>query len=313
MGWVKGFYVIPADMSFWVYASSNDLLASICISYYIYQRDLVSFIAVCFSVAIASYTNGLCFMHSLFRAFDGTMFLPKQKWGPMSIFKLQHESFRYSIPKFIEALKVLDPSWTFAVEQLAEDMLEFFTVYDNHSKHEDDIVFPEVNSYFPGVDKLVKTEHEEMDAKSAKLEDLLKLIKESPSSNSAATALQTLKDEFPLWGDEFLKHLRDEENSVTRVLRKYTSVERTKELFLKVWEDTSSDDWHIIIPFTLKNLPNPVWKSRFVRAFIWVMPEMAQEIGAIIYRGCDSVLYASLADEIPEMIPRNCRGFRKKW
>ena len=303
MGWVKGFYVIPADMSFWVYAFSNDLLASICISYYIYQRDLLSFIVVCFSVAIASYTKGLCFMHSLFRAFGSTtMFLPKQKWGPMSIFKLQHESFRYSIPKFIEALKVLDPSWTFAVEQLAEDMLEFFTVYDNHSKHEYDIVFSEVNSYSPGVDKLVKTEHEEMDAKSAKLEDLLKLIKESPSSNSAATALQTLKDEFPLWGDEFLKHLRDEENSVTRVLRKYTSIERTKELFLKVWEDTSSDDWHIIIPFTLKNLPNPVWKSRFVRAFIWVMPEMAQEIGAIIYRGCDSVLYASLADEIPEMI-----------
>ena len=50
----------------------------------------------------------------------------------------------------------------------------------------------------------------------------------------------------------------------------------------------------LLSPFTLKNLPNPVWKSRFVRAFIWVMPEMAQEIGAIIYRGCDSVLYASL-------------------
>ena len=311
VGWTRGFFVMPSEMSFWLYGFSNAALAMICITYHNYQKDTVSFIVVCFAVAAASYTCGLCFMHSLVRLFDGTMFLPKQKWSPFSIFKLQHESFRYAIPKFNQALAEVDPTWTFAVEQLADDMLAFFIVYDNHMKHEDDILYPEVSSYFPGIHNLAKREHEEHLPKALRIENLLKQIKETPSISS--NALKTLKEVWPSFGTELLEHLRDEENTVMRVMRKYTSIERVKELFKKVYEDTSADDWHIIIPFTLKNLPNPVWKNRFVRAFIWAMPELAQEIGAIVYRGCDSVIYSALADEIPEMIPRNCASYSKKW
>lgn len=41
------------------------------------------------------------------------------------------------------------------------------------------------------------------------------------------------------------------------------------------------------------------------------MPERAQEIGLIVYRGVDSVMWAFLVSEIPEMIPRGLEGYKK--
>lgn len=41
------------------------------------------------------------------------------------------------------------------------------------------------------------------------------------------------------------------------------------------------------------------------------MPERAQEIGLIIYRGIDTVTWSFLASEIPEMIPRGIAGYKK--
>ena len=41
------------------------------------------------------------------------------------------------------------------------------------------------------------------------------------------------------------------------------------------------------------------------------MPERAQELGLIIFRGTDSVLWAYLCNEVPEMIPRGLQGFKR--
>lgn len=41
------------------------------------------------------------------------------------------------------------------------------------------------------------------------------------------------------------------------------------------------------------------------------MPERAQEIGLIVYRGVDSITWTFLSSEIPEMIPRGLPGYKK--
>ena len=41
------------------------------------------------------------------------------------------------------------------------------------------------------------------------------------------------------------------------------------------------------------------------------MPERSHEIGMMIYRGTDSVIWNSLIQEIPEIIPRGLPGYRK--
>jgi hypothetical protein len=39
------------------------------------------------------------------------------------------------------------------------------------------------------------------------------------------------------------------------------------------------------------------------------MPERAQEVGMILYRGLDSVAFADIADHVPEIIPRGLPGY----
>ena len=41
------------------------------------------------------------------------------------------------------------------------------------------------------------------------------------------------------------------------------------------------------------------------------MPERAHELGHIIYRGVDSVLWAYLSSEVPEIIPRGLPGYKR--
>jgi hypothetical protein len=43
------------------------------------------------------------------------------------------------------------------------------------------------------------------------------------------------------------------------------------------------------------------------------MPERAPELGMIIYRGVDSVVWASLIAEIPELKPRGEKGYKRLY
>ena len=72
----------------------------------------------------------------------------------------------------------------------------------------------------------------------------------------------------------------------------------------------------IYVELRLQNstLPAPFLNITSVRAFLWANPERVAEIGLIIYRGCDSAVYAALADEMPEIRPRgDPMGYRRKF
>lgn len=49
-------------------------------------------------------------------------------------------------------------------------------------------------------------------------------------------------------------------------------------------------------------------RRRYLKCLIWAMPERAQQIGAMLYRGVDDVTWTRLAFEVPEMIPRGLPG-----
>jgi hypothetical protein len=139
-------------------------------------------------------------------------------------------------------------------------------------------------------------------------------LKASPSDKltpGAIAAIVDLKASFPAWAELALAHLRNEENTITAVIRKYTNIERQRALTRQVYGITSSENWHKVLPFVVNSVEVPTWKVRFVRTFIWAMPERAQEIGLIVYRGVDSVTWSFLAAEIPEMVPRGLHGYKR--
>lgn len=43
------------------------------------------------------------------------------------------------------------------------------------------------------------------------------------------------------------------------------------------------------------------------------MPERSQQIGAIVYRNVDAIMWERLRIEIPEMVPRAACNWRRYW
>jgi hypothetical protein len=100
------------------------------------------------ALASAGMTNFVCLMHTLTAIVRRQgVFTPEQKWGPLSFMKLTHEAFRGNMSTLRKSLDVLDlknknPS---DLNLFAAHLNRFNILHDEHSKHEDEVIFKTFN------------------------------------------------------------------------------------------------------------------------------------------------------------------------
>eukprot|EP01065_Artemidia_motanka_P008805 TRINITY_DN14457_c2_g1_i2.p1 TRINITY_DN14457_c2_g1~~TRINITY_DN14457_c2_g1_i2.p1 ORF type:complete len:1059 (+),score=258.08 TRINITY_DN14457_c2_g1_i2:107-3178(+) len=70
--------------------------------------------------------------------------------------------------------------------------------------------------------------------------------------------------------------------------------------------------WRVVLPFVIRNLPEPVMRTRFVRCLVWAVPERAQCMGDMIYRGVQDHEWSAVAADVPEIIPRGLPGWTRR-
>ena len=322
VGILNGFFTYVQDMSIWTMAFASAAFAIHTVMYHSYLLDTFTYVVSIFSIAIATAITATCALWTAHWVLDLSLFLPRQKWGPVNFMKLTHEAFRFAIPNLKGVVAAMDVSKVSTVRFALQELKPFIATFHAHSVHEDEVLFPVARSFYPGLNPKMDADHENI---HALLDRLSHVIKEFPAGapgdeESAASippalaaVLNEVKAAFPAWADEALEHLRDEEQSVTVVIRKQLSIARQREVTRQVFEVTPSREWHSVLPWTLKNLPVPMWKVRYLRTFLWAVPDRAQEIGLIVYRGVDSALWSFLVEEIPELIPRGLSGWRKLY
>ncbi|RYH22982.1 DUF4395 family protein [archaeon] len=314
VGWIRNFHSYPQDMSIWVVPFSLSAFAISTITYKLQMADQLFTVLSIFTTVMAIGSISVTGMYTLGWAFNHSLFVPRQKWGPASVMKLTHEAFRFAVPKIATTLNGLDTATPAAIEKFIEEFAGFIAVFHAHSQHEDDILFPTVRRFFPGLNPSADAEHERLDAELAKMEELVKVFY-SKKGNEAIEAgknlVITLKKSFPAWGDYLLDHLRNEETTFTAVVRKYVPVEYQMEIVQKMFDRTSGEEWRKVLPFVVSHLPVPVWKARFVKCLVWANPTRAQEIGLMLYPNVDSVTWLFVAREVPEIVPRGVTGHHR--
>lgn len=216
-------------------------------------------------------------------------------------------------PRLKKLLASLKPdSNPVAVADFVNDLEGFFVMYSEHGNHEDNILFPLLRRFHPGLNPSMDEEHEYEHACVTKMIEAMEQWKNGDKS-SAGPMLQLLQAELPAFLDHLDHHTRNEESTITVVARKYLTLERQKEIANKVWDITPTEHWYQIIPYIMTNLPAPMWKVRYVKTFIWASPDRAQELGLICYRTLPSVDWAFLAKEVPEIIPRGVPGWKRVY
>jgi len=179
-----------------------------------------------------------------------------------------------------------------------------------HSHQEETVIFKYVRRFFPGIAAHLDEEHEEIDSTMANFQSIVAELRGGDHSKVAAH-VHFIKDKYPAWVELVLQHLRHEENALGPVLRKYMPLRMQVDMLEDVWKSGSTETWHRLLGFTVNNLPSPKWQVRYVKTFVWAMPERCQEIGLIVYRTVDPVTWMWLSVKIPEIIPRGLPGYRK--
>ncbi|CAM9111089.1 unnamed protein product [Scytosiphon promiscuus] len=305
-------------MSVWAFAFPLDVVAAAAVTVYGYTGS--DHMQVIYIVALtAACALNLVNMLSTLTALVGRqIFTPEGKWSPMSFMKLTHEAFREAIPKIEKLAATVKPGVADAssLKDLADAWSSLSFAHDVHSKHEDDVIFPALEAFFPGQTHSVGEEHEEheklMSSVQAAMDTLLGSSSDSNDDTARTVLLAELRGNLTRFGKDVLEHLDHEEHSfATPIARKYLPVKTSKELVRKSWDATTNQDMSRFLGWVMSTLRMRSQRTRFLKTWVWAMPERAQQLGLMVYRVVDDVTWVEVARDLPEVVPRGLPGYRR--
>ena len=125
--------------------------------------------------------------------------------------------------------------------------------------------------------------------------------------------LPKLQEDFKEFFGHFLEHIHGEEDDLQPIGRKYMPLELQKQMARECFKLTPAENWEIILPYLVNNMPRHQQRVRYLKSLCWSMPERTQQIGAIVYRNTDAVMWERLRVEIPEIIPRGETNWRRYY
>ncbi|CAN0230539.1 unnamed protein product [Scytosiphon promiscuus] len=63
--------------------------------------------------------------------------------------------------------------------------------------------------------------------------------------------------------------------------------------------------------WVLSNLRIRDHRTKFLKTWIWAMPERAQVLGLMVYRVVNDIVWVEVARDLPQVIPRGLPGYRR--
>lgn len=256
IGWIRNFFTYVQDMSIWVMPFAMSAFAANTALYLTFNPSHL-FEALSFIIyTCASATTAVCGLHTLNWIIDMSLFKPRPKWGPVNFLKITHEAFRFAVPKYQTILSGLVPTNQYAVDMFLAKFETLLSMFMEHARHEDEILYPHIRRYFPQMCQSIDEDHE---IGHKLTHDIDHLMKEYRAGKIAVEPfLAELKSLYPKWSELLLPHLRHEEETLTIAARKYLPIELSMDIIRRSYEITPIEEWRRIMPFVIDNLPMPM-------------------------------------------------------
>jgi tellurite resistance protein TehA-like permease/glutaredoxin len=255
-GWIRNFYSYVQDMSIWVMPFASSAFALNTVLYQQFNDSPLFQTLVVFTVAISCASTAVCGLHTLYWLVDMSLFKPRPKWNPLNFLKITHEAFRFAVPKYETILMALTPANPYAVDMWLVKFETLLAMFMEHARHEDEILYPMIRRYFPGMSADVTKEHDEGHELFHRMDDMIKEYR--AGKLHVEPLLSQLKELYPKWGSMLLPHLRNEEETLTIAARKYLTIEGITKIIQDSYDLTPMNEWRRIMPFVIENLPMPM-------------------------------------------------------
>jgi len=191
------------------------------------------------------------------------------------------------------------PFYVFAHKRL------IYILLDEHLSQQENVIHSACTDFFPAHGKKFILDHREDRSLLMDWCELADIVLDTRAQlRDRKGALDRLRVELPAFFSHLIRHFMGEQQNLDPIIKKYFSLELKKQVARDVWRATPAERWEIIIPFVLAYLQRHSQRVAFLRSLLWSMPERAQQVGAIVYRNVDAVMWERLRREVREIIPR---------
>eukprot|EP00004_Rigifila_ramosa_P014257 TRINITY_DN3229_c0_g1_i2.p1 TRINITY_DN3229_c0_g1~~TRINITY_DN3229_c0_g1_i2.p1 ORF type:complete len:866 (-),score=209.56 TRINITY_DN3229_c0_g1_i2:166-2727(-) len=312
-GYFRYFGAHKFEMSFWGYTFPFAALTVASINYYTLVTNHKSRALVLVSLTFATFSVVQCTWHTLNGLIKRQILIPEEKWGPLSMMKLTHHAFKFAAKQIDRQVKLFsDPP---SAEEARAEFLRlwggFFITYQEHARHEEEVVYLRFGELFPGITERTHGDHEEHGAHAEALNASINRFAAMPLAQGLAFFHQEVQPSLIAFMTELIKHLEFEEIHINPIPRKHIPLEMHIELLRSLFELTSANAWQIIIPFVLENQELHGRRTRYLRCLRWGLPDHMAQISRIVLLGTDQFMWERLTQEIPELeVNRHHTGAR---
>ena len=306
------------NMAYWIDCFALGMLANAGAVFYMANGWAFSGVLEFSFLIIAALANVVATMHTMTCLIRRhVVCTPEVELDPLAYMKMTHiaiQNYLATVQYYLYMIDLDDVS-----AEATENKLLFAAHFDRlrilhneHLKQETEIVYSEFQNRFPGHGRKFLDDHQDdllMLGDWANLTSAL--IDDEVPIDVKRDALESLISELPPYFSHLIRHFTGEEENVDPIGKKYIPIELKKQLTRRVWQLTPADKWEIIIPFVLANLTRHEQRVQYLKSLFWSLPERTQQIGAIVYRNVDAIMWECLQADLREMIPRGLEGWRR--
>lgn len=268
---LQGFFNAKFEMTSWSYLFPLAAFAICNIQYRnIFHHDLTEAMSV-ISMVAANLACVLLILHLLIAIFRRNAFVPDEKWGPLSFTKTCH----YSMKNVCKKLTKMANSGNLRKSDKFSEFVRLFNLlnltHTEHAKHEDDIVFPAMNSFFPGATETADREHIQGHDEFTSIITVLDLLQQQQSAESTENLIKQLETEVPIALKHFDDHMDYEEIHLQSIGRKHFPLQLHIQLLREIFNSTDAKIWSVILPFLITNEPLHGYRVRMLKTLRWAV------------------------------------------
>jgi hypothetical protein len=305
-------------MNYWIIAFALDMIACIASYFYLSNGWAVAFGLEIIFIGLASAANFVFFLHTLTAIIrQHGVCTAADKWGPLSFIKYTHEATRQHLPIlefYLEAinLEVDNEESRDNLGMFAAHFNTFRIVQEEHIKHESSIIYKAFRDFFPRRTQKCEEDHQDDERTLAEYCDMVnELLDVMVDMDERKSLLSHLQSELPIFFTRYRRHMAGEEFDLLPIGEKFFPISLAIELIRDVWRGTTFEKWEVIIPFVVTYLPRHWQRTRYLKILTWCIPERAQQVGRILYRRVDAVMWERLRLDCPEIVPRDLPGWQR--
>lgn len=163
------------------------------------------------------------------------------------------------------------PDFASDLDRFEKLFTKLAVTHEEHARHEDLILFPSIESFWPGAPPLrsAGAEHQRDHADSHALRHSLDVLKSADEpAERKAVALENLKLLTVSFTKHVVEHIDNEEDNLSGYQRKPHGCKLQKDLVKRMWEITPADRWRAYVDLLMNNVPLHQYRLAFLKSLL---------------------------------------------